>query len=238
MIPVCLLFVSLSTQRLVEIPIRSHDEVNEISKTRITIVDACSTYVKALLNDTEIDRLRGLGHELRIIVDDYQAHCKEFSALANYHTYQEVVDEMISVANSYPDIAFLDTIGYSVEGRLILGMRVSDNAHVHENEAGIRFTGCHHGDEHIATEIVLYMIHYLVNNYASSPEIKELVDTRETWLIPMVCPDGVFHSSRATESDCKWSGPEQRLRVYVGGMGGKPISVFTARNTGHEEKCP
>lgn len=183
-------------RRLVEIRVKSHDEIYELCKLKLTIVGACSTYVKAILNDNEIARVRCLDYNVAVIFDDYTAEAKKLLEQGRYHTYQEVVDEMITVANTYPDITRLDTLGYSVEGRVILGLKVSDNPEIHEFEPGIRLTGCHHGEEHIAKEIVLYMIHYLTRNYSIAPMVKGLVDTREIWLIPMMNPDGVAHSVR------------------------------------------
>ncbi|MCK4307568.1 T9SS type A sorting domain-containing protein [candidate division WOR-3 bacterium] len=198
---VCLFFLlSFSAenepQRLVEIPIVHHNEVYKLNKLKITIVDAGSKYVRAILSDEEIIRVEGLGYKVKVIYEDYTQKAKDQLEKDGYHSYAEVITEMTSVAESYPDITFLDTIGYSVEGRLILGLKVSDNANIHEFEPGIRFTGCHHGNEHIATEVVLYLIHWLTGNYSIDQLAKELVDTREIWLIPMVSPDGVYYSTR------------------------------------------
>ncbi|MDI6839335.1 MAG: M14 family zinc carboxypeptidase [bacterium] len=183
-------------KRLVEIPIKTHNEVYKLGRLKITIVDAGDSYARAILDDKEIEHLKSLGYEVKVIFEDYRELSKRILEKKQYHTYEQVVQEMIEVATNYPHIATLDTIGYSVQNRLILGMKISDNPIAHENEPGIRFTGCHHGDEHIATEIVLYMIHYLTDNYSTSPHIKELVDSREIWFIPMVNPDGVYHNTR------------------------------------------
>ncbi|MBI4723095.1 MAG: T9SS type A sorting domain-containing protein [Candidatus Stahlbacteria bacterium] len=194
---IVLFYTNNATQKLVEIPIRTYDEVYKISRLKVAIVSTSPTSVKAILTDKEIERIKNLGFYPQIIIADYQAYAANLLNLPGYHTYDEVVNDMITVANTYPNITFLDTLGYSVGNRLILAMKISDNANLHENEPGIRFTGAHHGDEHISTEIVLYLIHYLTDNYSIDPYIQELVDSREIWLIPMVNPDGVFHSTRA-----------------------------------------
>ncbi len=184
------------TQRLVEIPIGQQSEVYKLDKLKITIVDANDKYVRAILSDDEIEKVKRLGYRTEIIYEDYTQIAKSQIEKFGYHSYEEVINEMLTVAGNYPNITFLDTIGYSVEGRLILGLKVSDNANVHEFEPGIRFTGCHHGNEHIATEIVLYLLHWLTDNYSTDPLARELVDNQEIWLIPMVNPDGVYHSTR------------------------------------------
>ena len=183
-------------QKLVEIQIKHHSEVYELSKLKIPIIDASNKYVRAILSDKEISEVKELGYRVKVIYEDYTQKARDQIEKFGYHSYAEVIDEMVNVAETYPFLTLLDTIGYSVEGRLILGLKISDNADVHEFEPGIRFTGCHHGNEHIATEVVLYLIHWLTQNYSIDPLAQELVDTREIWLIPMVNPDGVYYSTR------------------------------------------
>ena len=142
------LFAGNEPQKLVEIPIKHQDEVYKLSKLKITIIDAGEKYVKAILSDEEIKRVERLGYRVKVIYEDYTQKAKDQLEKAGYHSYAEVITEMTNIVESYPNITLLDTIGYSVEGRLILGLKVSDNANVHEFEPGIRFTGCHHGNEH------------------------------------------------------------------------------------------
>ena len=45
-----------------------------------------------------------------------------------YHTYEEVVDELDSIAKANPDITRLDTIGISTtDSSVILALKISDN---------------------------------------------------------------------------------------------------------------
>jgi hypothetical protein len=100
------------------------------------------------------------------------------------------VAEMEQAAADHPGIVILDTLGYSVQGRMILGAKVSDNPSIDENEPEFRIIGNHHGNEYMSVEMPLLMLQYLTDNYGSNSQVTHLVNDRETWIIPMMNPDG------------------------------------------------
>jgi hypothetical protein len=107
-----------------------------------------------------------------------------------FRTYDQMVTEMQQAASDHPNIVILDTLGYSVQGRMILGAKVSDNPSLEENEPEFRIIGCHHGNEYMSVEMGLNMLQYLTDNYGSIPQVTHLVNDLETWIIPMMNPDG------------------------------------------------
>ena len=113
-----------------------------------------------------------------------------------YHTWSQVLSEVNTYITNYPTIARCDTIGWSVQNRPIISIKISDNVNDDELEGKIQFNGCHHGDENIATEINLYFMRYLLDNYGSLNQVTSLVDNREIFIIPVVNPDGFYAGSR------------------------------------------
>jgi len=113
-----------------------------------------------------------------------------------FHTYDQLVAEMQQAALDHPNIVILDTLGYSVQGRMILGAKVSDNPAIEENEPEFRIIGNHHGNEYMGFEIGLNMLQYLTDNYGSITQVTHLVNDLETWIIPMMNPDGRTAGSR------------------------------------------
>src|SRR5687767_231573 len=108
--------------------------------------------VDVILTPEERDRVRALGFEpLRIELGFGGAGAAQSPFLApnmgDYHTVAETAAEMASYAAAYPSIARLDTIGFSIEGRAILAMHVSDNAAADEGEPEVLVVGCHHARE-------------------------------------------------------------------------------------------
>ncbi|MBN1619397.1 carboxypeptidase regulatory-like domain-containing protein [candidate division WOR-3 bacterium] len=113
-----------------------------------------------------------------------------------YHTWTQVQSEIASYISSHPGIAKCDTIGYSVQNRPILRVKISDNPGSDELEGRIQFNGCHHGNEKISTEINLYFMRFLCDNYGTLPWVTSLVDSREIFFIPVVNPDGFVLNQR------------------------------------------
>lgn len=95
------------------------------------------------------------------------------------------------VTADHPDIARLEAIGTSVEGRTIWALMISDNAAVDEDELAILFNSAHHGREVMTPEVLIDMIDHLTDNYGVDPAITARVDAYQIWIVPMVNPDGV-----------------------------------------------
>ena len=113
-----------------------------------------------------------------------------------FTTYSQMVTQMQQAAADHPDILVLDTLGYSVQNRMILGAKISGNPDQEENEPEFRIIGCHHGNEYMSVEMALLMMDYLTDNYGSDPQATHLVDDLEIWIIPMMNPDGRTAGSR------------------------------------------
>ena len=113
-----------------------------------------------------------------------------------FHTYQTATDELNLIAATYPLITRLYSLGQSVQGRTIWGMKITDNPDIEEYEPEFRICGLHHGNEYMSMEIALTMCNYLTQNYGTNPTVTNLVNNRETWIIPMVNPDGLVLQQR------------------------------------------
>jgi parallel beta-helix repeat protein len=114
----------------------------------------------------------------------------------SFHNYAETTSELEDIANNYSDITNLYDLGYSVLGRTIWGLKITDNPDIEENEPEVRICGAHHGDEYMSVELPLLLALHLVENYSIDPGITNLIDDREIWIIPLVNPDGREASSR------------------------------------------
>ena len=91
------------------------------------------------------------------------------------------------------------------------------------------FDGTHHADEHMATEMTLHILHWLVDGYGHDPRITSIVDTREIWIVFVVNPDGAeydisggkFHHWRKNRQPTPGTtldrdGPQPELRLPLG----------------------
>ena len=112
----------------------------------------------------------------------------------DFHSYFELEQDLMGLADAYPDLAQVIDLGDSLEQRNIYALRISDNVGVTENEASVIFLGCHHAREWISVEVPYLLGKYLVENYSTDAEIRRLVDNCDIWIVPLVNPDGLEYS--------------------------------------------
>jgi murein tripeptide amidase MpaA len=108
-----------------------------------------------------------------------------------YHTYWETVVELDSLADLFPNITRLDSIGQSTRfGYTIWCLKISDNPDQDEDEPKAMFNGMHHGSEALGNEVCLGLIKYLLTNYETDPQVTNWVDNIQIYIIPIVNPEG------------------------------------------------
>ena len=119
-----------------------------------------------------------------------------FNGTTVYHSFSEMETELFWIADNYPQITKLVSIGKSWQGRDIWAMKVSDNPHVEEEgEPEVYFNSNHHAREWLTIENALYFLRYLTNFYGSNATVTNIVDSRQIWVIPTANPDGRVYDS-------------------------------------------
>ena len=78
---------------------------------------------------------------------DMASDLTEAKSFQKYPTYDQYLQMMQDFASDYPAICRLDTIGTSVEGRLLLALKISDHVEVDEAEASFLYASTMHGSE-------------------------------------------------------------------------------------------
>lgn len=185
----------MSPERVVRIDIPNHAAVYTLERqVDLAIIDARDKFVTAYADDHKIGRLRNLGYNVTVLVEDYRKQLPLIPAV--YATYAQVCSTMYYLASAYPAITRIETLGTSVQGRAILIMKVTADPGQEANKPRIRLNGVHHGNEKTATEITLAFLKYLCENYATNPGVQALVDTREIWIDPIFNVDGHVNNVR------------------------------------------
>lgn len=115
---------------------------------------------------------------------------------ASYPTYQGYLAMMRQYAVTYPTLCRLDTIGYSIQNRLILALKISDNVTAREDQPQFLYTSSMHGDELVGYVLLLRLADYLLTSYgqptAEGGRVTHLVDNMEIYLNPLSNPDGTY----------------------------------------------
>jgi hypothetical protein len=122
-----------------------------------------------------------------------------------YPAYSQYDSIMQGFRLNYPSLCRLDTIGTSINGRLVLALKISDNPGTDEDEPAVFYTSSIHGDETGGFVLMLRFADYLLNNYGVSKEIKELVDNLEIWINPLANPDGTYRNGNTISSPVRFN---------------------------------
>jgi len=179
--------------------------------------------VELILNEREIRQLENLGFSYEILIYDITKYYQErnrrtdtemknleremkekyssggfgFGSMGGYYTFDEVVAELDSMRMLYPDmITAKDSIGSTLEGRTIWGVKISDNPDISEGEPEIFYNALIHAREPAGMMSVIYFMYYLLENYGSDSEITYLVDNRELYFVPVINPDGYEYNKQ------------------------------------------
>ena len=103
-----------------------------------------------------------------------------------YHSHAKLKEDMRALADIAPDICSFETIGQSVEGRGIFALRLGGQM---PGANAALVTGCHHAREWISVEAPFHLARTLVERRAD-PLVASLLENGDTWIVPMLNPDG------------------------------------------------
>jgi hypothetical protein len=118
----------------------------------------------------------------------------EALAWQSYPTFTQYDSIMRSFAATYPSICRLDTIGTSVNGRLILALKISENVHTDGAKPQVFYTSTIHGDETGGFILMLRLADYLLTNYSTDTRVTNLVNNLEIWINPDYNVDGTYNN--------------------------------------------
>ncbi|CRK56036.1 Carboxypeptidase T [Alloactinosynnema sp. L-07] len=112
------------------------------------------------------------------------------SADSGFHNYSEMVAVINKAVADHPGIITKQVYGKSYENRDLYAIKISDNAATDEAEPEVLFTHHQHAREHLTVEMAVYLINMFTDGYSTDSRVKNLVDTREIWILPDLNPDG------------------------------------------------
>ncbi|MEO1479926.1 MAG: M14 family metallopeptidase [Bacteroidota bacterium] len=106
-----------------------------------------------------------------------------------YYTVEQTYDHMRALAEAYPDLIELRTIGTSGQGRDLIIAIITRPGDDHTAKPAMWIDGSIHANEVQATEVVLYSLWYLATYYDHNDTITDLLDDYAFYMMPIVSPD-------------------------------------------------
>lgn len=206
--------------------VRTVAQRNTIQRTGAAIDSIEHSIAHITATGAEVNKLRKLGFTVEAPLTTMAFP----PADAAYHDYAETIAEINAVVAAYPAIASKRVLGKSYEGRDIVAVKISDNVGTDESEPEVLYDANHHAREHLTAEQALYLLGQFTKTYATDTRVKNIVDTREIWIIPMVNPDGVEYDI-ATGSYRSWRKNRQP------NSGSSNVGTDLNRNYGYNWGC-
>ena len=105
-------------------------------------------HIIAYVTPGELAKIEALGIPYEVEIEDLNTFNENFWGIEEaYHTYQEIIDLVDSLATAFPNICKKIIFGYSLGNRQCAALKISDNVTIDESEAEVMFDGGIHGDE-------------------------------------------------------------------------------------------
>lgn len=118
--------------------------------------------------------------------------------LSDYHNYTQLMDELDNLAETYPDLAKLYSLGQTAESRELLVMQISQG--VNEQRVKLKpmmkLVANMHGNEAVGRELMLALSRYLLENYETDDRVANIIDNTDIHILPSLNPDGFEKSTK------------------------------------------
>jgi hypothetical protein len=115
-----------------------------------------------------------------------------------YPTYQAYESMMAQFAIRFPELCELVDMGTLPSGRKILFAKLGHTNDKEDGKPRFMYTSTMHGDETVGFNLMLRLIHYLLNEYGKDAYVTELMNELEIWICPNENPDGTYRSGNAS----------------------------------------
>lgn len=170
-------------------------DITQLKKMAIE-VDYCSEFTRSRAYVFATPEEQALLKHLGYTVTPAPVIIGKNSRSYSYHTHETVTSELRDLANKYPKLARLYSIGKSGKGRDLWILKISDNVEKDEQEPEIKYISTMHGDEIVGQELLIFLAKLLLENYGKDPQMTKLVNGLEIWLMPNMNPDGTASKRR------------------------------------------
>ncbi len=183
----------------IKVYFESKAQLMELRKMNLDQCAIGDNYIEVITSPLELEGIQGKGFRTKVVHDDlvsfYQSGLDPGKDMGGYMTLSEINAAIDNLVANHPDIVSAKhNLGQTIEGRDMWAIKISDNPNIDEEEAEVLFTAATHAREVITPMVVLNYANYMVENYSTDPQIQNLVDNREIWIVPCVNPDGYYYN--------------------------------------------
>lgn len=115
---------------------------------------------------------------------------------APFHSFEEIESRYVGWNATHADLVDVRVIGWSILGRPLYDVVVTDEGVAAEGKRTILVDGGHHGNENAGVEMTLWIADFLLANAARNATVAGWLRDYEIHLVPVVNPDGYVAQTR------------------------------------------
>ncbi|QIE60742.1 T9SS type A sorting domain-containing protein [Rasiella rasia] len=198
---------------------KGHFVISDFSESQVAIARSAGFTVEILVDDAKEYFLEQNRNPMPVrnpscdqASDDYETPSNfHLGSMGGYLTYQELLNELDEMKAQYPNLItakapisnFMtegqpdNSVTPSIGGNAIQWVKISDNPDMTtEGEPQILYSAIHHAREPASLSQLVFYMWYLLENYDSNPEVKDIVDNTELYFVPVVNPDGYLYNEK------------------------------------------
>ena len=128
------------------------------------------------------------------------AAAAQFYGWPGYHTRAEVVTDLQGLEQAYPSLCKVYDLQsrygapLTNDGFRIYALRISNAPAVDQDKPNLVLSANTHANELAVIEVPLYAAERLLQAYGSDPQLTQLVDENQIWILPNLNPDGLEYT--------------------------------------------
>lgn len=202
-------------------------------------------------SETELERIKLAGFETEYLINNikkfYSSQNKNlkiseyrnlnyplpnnfnYGSMGGFYTYEEMLTHLDSMLSKYPHLINKDTLpNRTHENRTVNYYHISDHPDSTElDEPQILFNSLIHAREPMSLTANIYFMWYLLENYESNNQIKQLINHSSITFVPCINPDGyIYNNTNSPDGGGMW-------RKNRRNNGGDNYGVDLNRNYGY-----
>jgi hypothetical protein len=191
--------VRLRGQAEVEISYPGFDAMTRLA-SRFPVSSCDGVTARLCLSQRDTDEFIAAGIPYKLIFAESHKAFYTASSVAeamlwqSYPTWKHYDTIMHKIAERWPDVVRLDTIGLSIMGREVMALKISDNPGLDEPEPAVMLSSSIHGDETAGFIMLMRLAEYLAAGSGGGGLASELVSGLEIWINPLANPDGAYRN--------------------------------------------
>ena len=124
----------------------------------------------------------------------------QFFGWPGYHTRAEVISDLQGLEQAYPSLCKLYDLQsrygapMTHDGFRIYALRISNAPDQDQDKPNLVLSANTHANELAVIEVPLYAAGQLLQAYGSDPQLTQLIDDNQIWILPNLNPDGLEYT--------------------------------------------